>query len=85
MRTASIWATDPDARAAAASAHDRLVARLGGPPTDLVARASISHPPGEVAAVLRERAGGAPVHGGTSCLGVMTEAGLHFSVLAFVA
>lgn len=77
MRTASSWATDPDARAAAASAYDHLVARLGGPPTYLVAHASIAYPPGEVAAVLRERAGGAPVHGGTSCLGVMTEAGFH--------
>lgn len=77
MRTASSWAIEPDARTAVANAWDALVARLGGAPSHVVAHASISHPAAEVAAALRERAGAAPVHGGTSCLGVMTEEGFH--------
>jgi hypothetical protein len=77
MRTASSWSTEPAARAAVGKAYESLVSRLGGRPTYMVAHASVTYPAAEVAAALREIAPGVPVHGGTSCLGVMTEAGFH--------
>lgn len=77
MRTASSWATDSDTGTAVSKAYDALVARLGGTPSYLVVHASVAHAAPAVAAALREKARGVPVHGGTSCLGVMTEAGFH--------
>ena len=77
MRTASGWSIEPAARVAVASAYEALVSRLGGAPSYLVVHASATHPAAEIAAALHEIAPGVPVHGGTSCLGVMTEAGFH--------
>lgn len=77
MRTASSWATDSDTPAAVTAAYEALVSRLGGAPSDLVVHASVQHAASDVAAALRASAPGVPVHGGTSCLGVMTEEGFH--------
>lgn len=77
MRTASAFAIDQDSRDAVTKAYASLVAQLGGTPRYLVAHASVTHALDVVAATLREIAPGIPVHGGTSCLGVMTEAGFH--------
>lgn len=77
MRIASAFATDRDARGAVTKAYDSLVAKLGGAPHYLVAHASVTHAASALSAALREIAPGVPVHGGTSCLGVMTEAGFH--------
>lgn len=77
MRAASSCSIERDTRAAVTSAHDALVARLGGAPTYLVAHTSVAHAAEDVAAALREKAPGVPVHGGTSCLGVMSEEGFH--------
>jgi hypothetical protein len=77
MRTASAASTEPATRSAVEHAYQALVSRLGAAPTYVVAHASVTHPVDEVVAALRAVAPGVPVHGGTSCLGVMTEEGFH--------
>ncbi|MFO0586408.1 MAG: FIST N-terminal domain-containing protein [Polyangiaceae bacterium] len=77
VRTASAWATDSNTRDAVSKAYAALSERLGGAPRYLVVHASVTHDLAEIATTLRALAPGVPVHGGTSCLGVMTEEGFH--------
>lgn len=77
MRIATSWATSESARDAVKGAYERLVTSLGAAPSYLVLHAAIPHPLQEIAEALREHAPGIVVHGGTSCLGVMTEQGFH--------
>jgi hypothetical protein len=75
MRIASAASAQADARSAVGRAYESLVSQLGQAPTYLVAHASVGYRVEDVVAALREVAPEVPIHGGTSCLGVMTEAG----------
>jgi hypothetical protein len=62
---------------AAAEAIDALLSRLGRPPSLLMVYATEHHARPELVAALRAAAPEAQIAGGTSCGGVMTEAGFH--------
>nr|WP_263429150.1 FIST N-terminal domain-containing protein [Nannocystis pusilla] len=64
-----------DSRRAAVEAYEALVARLAGPPSLLIVFPTVGHDIPVVAAALRELAGDVPMHGATTCQGVMSEAG----------
>jgi len=74
MRVATVHSPEPDTTRAVQEAHAALVAELGGPPQWLLVQSSVRHP----AAALQRAIAGidvAAVHGSSSCLGVMTQAG----------
>jgi hypothetical protein len=75
MLTASAWSRRSDPAQAVAEASDRLTARLGGRPSFVVAQHTVALAADQVAAALAVRFPGVPLHGGTSCQGVMTEEG----------
>lgn len=85
MKTASVWRAFGALEARGAQSLDGdvrgliqlLVDRLAGAPTFLVVHATEGCDLACVARVLREELPDVPVHGGTSCQGVMTDAGFH--------
>ncbi len=77
MKIATAWSTSRDTQEAVQTAWEKMKDRLGGPPDWLAVHASIEHDGQTLMNVLNQLAPGVPVHGGTSCLGVMTEAGFH--------
>ncbi|MBN2001814.1 MAG: FIST C-terminal domain-containing protein [Anaerolineae bacterium] len=77
MKTASAWSTSDNTEAAVGGVYDKVRRELDGAPDWLVVYTSVKHDCELVMNALRRLAPGVPVHGGTSCLGVMTEEGLH--------
>jgi hypothetical protein len=77
VQTASAWSTHPDAVVASAEAYQSLCERLNGHPQLLFAHCTATHDVDALRKVLGEMAPGVPIHGGTSCIGVMTEEGFH--------
>lgn len=73
MRVATAHSREPDTARALEEAHAALVRELGGAPHWLLVQSSVRHP----AASLQRAVAGldAAVHGSSSCLGVMTQAG----------
>ncbi len=76
MKIATSWSTEerPDI---AAALYEKIREELGTAPDLLVLHCSVTYDAREVSAALHRCAGDIPVHGGTSCLGVMTQAGFH--------
>lgn len=78
MKIATSYSTQSDTAAAVAESYQQLVAKLGGAPGLLMAYFSDGYNSAEVSRLLASKAGEAcQVHGATSCLGAMTEAGFH--------
>ncbi|MDY6990774.1 MAG: FIST N-terminal domain-containing protein [Thermodesulfobacteriota bacterium] len=77
MKMASAWSTKPDAKLAAQDAWQMLSQKLQAIPQMVFIHSSCAYDNRAVVAELRSLAPDVPLHGGTSCLGVMTEAGFH--------
>jgi hypothetical protein len=77
VKIASSYNVSNDTQKALKDAYADLEARLGGPPTWMAVHTTFQHPPEVVLETLKTCAPGVPFQGGTSCLGVMTEAGYH--------
>lgn len=77
MKTANAWSTSANIEEAVQSAYTKLKNTLGGTPDWLALHASVKYDPSILMKTLREVAQDVPVHGGTSCLGVMTQEGFH--------
>lgn len=77
MRVASAWSTEAAPEQAAREAWHALLGKLQERPSLLVLHCSAGYDLGAIQAALAEPAAGIPLHGGTSCSGVMTELGLH--------
>jgi len=77
MRTASSFSTSSDTVAALQETYADLQDRLGGQPTWMAVHGTYQHPGEVVTAKLQALAPDVPFQGGTSCLGIMTEAGFH--------
>lgn len=77
MKTASSFSTRSDTAQALTEAYADLKTRLGGPPTWMSVHGSFQHSGEVMTATLQALAPDVPFQGGTSCLGVMTEAGFH--------
>lgn len=76
MKIATAWTTDPQT-SSVIEAYDNLAAELGGTPSMLVVHCSVTYTIEEIIKTLHAHAPNVPLHGGTSCLGVMTQAGFH--------
>ncbi|MDY6953029.1 MAG: hypothetical protein SWE60_16085, partial [Thermodesulfobacteriota bacterium] len=77
MEMASAWSTQSDAQLAAQDAWQMLSQKLQAVPQMVFVHSSCAYDNKAVVAQLRSLAPDVPLHGGTSCLGVMTEAGFH--------
>lgn len=77
MRVATAWSTTGDPEEAISDAYNQLDERIGGVPDLLLLHGSATYDWSRVLKRLSELAPGVPVHGATSCLGVMTEDGFH--------
>ena len=76
MRIATVSSHEPDTTRAAEAAHAALVAELGGPPDWVLVQSAVRH---DAEALRRAIAatGARMIHGASSCLGVMTQTGVH--------
>lgn len=77
MKIATTWSTTPHTADAVNQAYHQLEKALDASPTLLIAYASVTHEGQKVVDTLNSLAPDVPVHGGTSCLGVMTADGFH--------
>lgn len=77
MKVASGWSTEMDTDTAVAAAFECVCDRLGARPSMLLVHCTVAHLPAAVAAALSRVAPGIPIHGASSCAGVMTEEGFH--------
>jgi len=77
MKIASAWSIEPKSAVAASEVYQMLLGKLPGVPHLLLVHSSCVHDNEAVVRQLRTLAPGVLIHGGTSCLGVMTEAGFH--------
>ncbi|WP_374575912.1 FIST signal transduction protein [Phenylobacterium sp.] len=77
MKLASAFSLAAAPRDAAAALAEDLLAKLGGPPQLVVLYATQHLAHDDLLAGLRERLAGVQIVGGTSCGGVMTDAGFH--------
>ncbi len=77
MKTANAWSTSNNTEGAVSAAYDKVCRELGGPPDWLVVYTSVGHDCAVVMNTLHRLAPTVPVHGSTSCQGVMTEDGFH--------
>lgn len=77
MRVASGWSVEMDAETAVREAYGRVVERLGGAPSLLLVHGTVAYNARALVEALRALAPGVPLHGGSSCAGVMTEDGFH--------
>ncbi len=77
MSIAAHASNQRDTTAAFHEAFDAVSSELGTTPSLLVAYVTSSHDPEQIVAAARSRAPGVPLHGATSCQGVITHQG-HF-------
>jgi len=77
MRISTSWDVSADTEKAANNAYQKIISELGGPPDLLIVYSSVMHDGGTLMGALREMAPATPIHGSTSCLGVMTADGFH--------
>ncbi|MFH2121297.1 MAG: FIST N-terminal domain-containing protein [Pseudomonadota bacterium] len=76
MKIATSWTTD-SGPVAVINAYENLVVQLGAMPNLLILTCSVVYNVEEVLKTLRAHAPQVPLHGGTSCMGAMTQAGAH--------
>jgi hypothetical protein len=77
VKVATAWSTSVNTEEAVSAAYAQVRHKLGGPPDWLAVHASVAHDGSVLINTLHEVAPAVSVHGGTSCLGVMTEEGFH--------
>jgi hypothetical protein len=77
MKLATGWSTTLTSEEATREAYRRLQGELSGEPDLLVVYSTVTHDTARIIATLAEVAPGVRIHGGTSCLGVMTGEGFH--------
>jgi hypothetical protein len=77
MKIATSWSTAPDTDSAVTVAYQKLVEQLAADPQLVFLHSSAAYDSEVLVRRLQEMAPNVPVHGGTSCLGVMTEIGFH--------
>lgn len=75
MRIATSLSHASDTSQAIQTAYDSLVAELGGPPDWLLVQSAVRHDAERIRQTLVS-AGAPAIHGASSCLGVMTQAGV---------
>ena len=76
MKTATAWTTESHSQAITAACQ-QLIDELGKKPDFIMLQCSASDDTQNIVSQLHIKFPYTPLHGGTSCLGVMTEAGFH--------
>ena len=77
MRISTSWDVSADTAKAANNAYKNIVAELGAAPDLLIVYSSVKHNGADLIRALKAAAPNTPIHGSTSCLGVMTVEGFH--------
>lgn len=77
MKIATGWSTAPITAEAFDAAYKKLLVALGEAPSYMIVYASVEHSVDELLDALKHKAPDIPVHGGSSCLGVMSAEGFH--------
>lgn len=77
MKVATAFSTENDTGAGASEAYARVASQLGAAPQLLFVHASVRANAAAMMSALRAAAPGVAIHGGTSCVGVMTREGFH--------
>ncbi|MBN2072303.1 MAG: FIST C-terminal domain-containing protein [Candidatus Krumholzibacteriota bacterium] len=77
MKIATSWSTSPDTEESIKTAYKLLQSKLGGDPDWMVVYSSVGYDCDRLAACLNRIDPGLSIHGGSSCQGVMTDAGFH--------
>jgi len=77
MNIKTAWSTNPNTKKAIALAYQQLKSELKAQPNLIIAYTSVMHEPTAVLEAMKKTAPDTLVHGGTSCLGAMTEEGFH--------
>ncbi len=77
VRVATAWTTSADPVLGSGEAYAKLCAELQSEPDFLVAQLSTGYDIQAVMSHLSDLAGPCPIHGSTTCRGVMTAEGLH--------
>ena len=77
MKISTSWSVAPDTFQAVKSAYEDILSDLGAAPNLLIVYSSVTYESRVLANALQELAPGVPVHGSTSCLGIMTVEGFH--------
>lgn len=77
MKIASAYSVNSDTNQAVHESYRQLQEKLEGPPSLLLVYSSVVYDLPTIQKTLLKLAPGVPFAGGTSCMGVMTEAGFH--------
>ncbi|MBN2303046.1 MAG: FIST C-terminal domain-containing protein [Anaerolineae bacterium] len=77
MQAASSFSTSSDTVTALQDAYTELIYKLGSLPTWMAVHSTYQHSGEVIIDLLHTLAPGVPFQGGTSCQGIMTEAGYH--------
>ena len=77
LKISTSWSVMPDTCQAVKGAYKDILLDLGVTPDLLIVYSSVSYDSKVLVTALRDLAPGVPVHGSTSCLGVMTVEGFH--------
>jgi len=77
MKIATAWSTQDNTKYAVSEAYEELVRKLGEVPSWIAVHSTFSHSGPVIVSILKQLAPKVPFHGGTSCVGVMTEDGFH--------
>jgi len=77
MKIATSWSTVRDTEKAVRSAFDDLIDSLDNSPSLLIMYSSVEYPVEQVQKTIQKLAPDVPIHGGSTCLGVMTSDGFH--------
>ncbi|MBN2122830.1 MAG: FIST C-terminal domain-containing protein [Deltaproteobacteria bacterium] len=77
MKIANAFSTNPDSERAASETYERLTEKLGGSPDLMLVHSSCEYDNDRVVQRLRTLFPGVPLQGGTTCMGVLTEEGVH--------
>ncbi len=77
MRIATSWSVAPEGSEAVKAAYQALTEQLGGEPQIVFLHSTIGYDGEVLMRQFHELAPGVYLHGGTSCLGLMTDAGHH--------
>lgn len=77
MKIATAWSTSENTRQAVTEAFVELINQFSGFPTWIAVHATYKHDGQTIIDTLNRLAPEIPIHGGTSCLAVMTDEGFH--------
>ena len=77
MKIATAWSTEEDTNKAVSTISNKIIKKLTFSPSIIFVYSSVSHSSRKIISAFQKLFPEIPIHGGSSCLGVMTEDGFH--------